>query len=71
MAHDTCMKRTNVVLDDRLVARARKLAGVRTTGELVDRALRGLVEREDQRRMAVQLRGSGWRGDLNVMRRTK
>jgi Arc/MetJ family transcription regulator len=65
------MKRTNVVLDDRLLVRARKLTGVRTTRELVDRALRELVEREDQRRMAVQLRGSGWQGDLNVMRRTK
>jgi Arc/MetJ family transcription regulator len=65
------MKRTNIVLDERLLARARKLTGVRTTRELVDRAVRELVDREDQRRMAIQLRGSGWQGDLDAMRRAK
>ena len=65
------MKRTNVVLDDRLLARARKLTGVRTTRELVDRALRDLVAREEQRHLVVQLRGSGWQGNLDVMRRAK
>jgi Arc/MetJ family transcription regulator len=64
-----CMKRTNVVLDDKLVARGLRLTRVRTTRELIDRALRELVAREEQRRLAEQLRGSGWEGDLNDMRR--
>lgn len=63
------MKRTNVVVDDRLVARARKLTGVRTTREILERALRELVAREEQRRLAVRLRGSGWTGNLADMRR--
>jgi Arc/MetJ family transcription regulator len=65
------MKRTNITLDDRLLARARKLTGARTTRELVDRALRELVAREEQRRLAAQLRGSGWEGNLDAMRRAK
>jgi len=64
------MKRTNVVLDDRLVARARKLTGLRTARDVVDRALRELVVREEQRRLVQRLRGSGWVGDLDAMRRS-
>jgi Arc/MetJ family transcription regulator len=65
-----CMKRTNVVLDDRLVARARKLTGLRTARDVLDLALRGLVAREEQRRLAQRLRGSGWDGNLDEMRRS-
>ena len=60
-----------MVLDDKLVARARKLTGVATTRELVDRALRELVAREEQRRLVSRLRGSGWEGDLEAMRRSR
>lgn len=63
------MRRTNIVLDDKLVARARKLTGTATTREVVDRALRELVAREEQRRLAERLRGSGWEGNLDEMRR--
>jgi Arc/MetJ family transcription regulator len=66
-----CMKRTNVVVDDRLLARARKLTGTVTTREILDRALRELVAREEQRRLAARLRGSGWTGSLESMRRTR
>lgn len=62
------MKRTNVVVDEKLVARCRKLTGVRSTRDLIDRALRELVSREEQRRLATKLRGSGWEGDLTQMR---
>jgi Arc/MetJ family transcription regulator len=65
-----CMKRTNVVLDDRLVARARKLTGLRTARDVLQRALSELVAREEQRRLALRLRGSGWNGDLDQMRRS-
>lgn len=64
-----CMKRTNVVLDDKLVQRARRLTRARTTRELIDRALRELVAREERRMLAEELRGSGWEGDLAEMRR--
>lgn len=64
-----CMRRTNVVLDEKLVARARRLTGIQTTRDVLDRALRDLVAREEQRRLAERLRGSGWVGDLDSMRR--
>jgi Arc/MetJ family transcription regulator len=51
--------RTNVVLDDKLVARARKVTGLRTVRDVLERALRELVAREEQRRLAQRLRGSG------------
>jgi Arc/MetJ family transcription regulator len=62
------MKRTNVVIDEQLVARCRKLTGVKSTRDVIDRALRELVRREEQRRLVVKLRGSGWEGDLDTMR---
>lgn len=62
------MKRTNVMVDDTLVARAKSLIGVRTTREVLERALRELVAREEQRRLVDRMRGSGWIGDLETMR---
>ena len=49
--------RTNIVLDDELVAEAMKLTGARTKREVVDRALRELLYRERQRRLK-HLKGS-------------
>lgn len=69
MVYTGCMKRTNVVLDDKLVARARKLTGLRTARDVLERALCELVAREEQRRVAQRLRGSGWKGSLDAMRR--
>ncbi len=63
------MKRTNVVVDGKLLDRAKRLTGVRTTRDLLDRALRDLVAREEQRKLVERLRGSGWSGDLAAMRR--
>jgi Arc/MetJ family transcription regulator len=65
------MKRTNVVVDPRLIARARKLTGVRTMREILGRALEEMVDREEQRRLAVRLRGSGWTGNLSEMRKAR
>ena len=39
--------------------------GVRTAREVLERALRELVDREEQRRLAQRLRGSGWDGSLD------
>ncbi len=65
------MKRTNVVLDDELLARARHLTGLRTTRDLVSRALHELVDREEHRLLATRLHGSGWEGDVDEMRRPR
>jgi Arc/MetJ family transcription regulator len=71
LVYKWCMKRTNVVVDTRLIARARKLTGARTTREILGRALEELVNREEQRRLAVELRGSGWTGNLVEMRKAR
>ena len=71
LVYKWCMKRTNVVVDPRLIARARKLTGARTMREVLGRALEEMVNREEQRRMAVKLRGSGWTGSLSEMRKAR
>ncbi len=50
--------RTNIVLDDQLVNRAMKKAGVRTKREAVEAALRAFVQEADYASL-LALRGSG------------
>lgn len=65
------MKRTNIVLDEKLVAKARKLTGIKTQRELIDHALREIVRREEMKRL-LDLEGAiEWEGDLSEMRRER
>lgn len=65
------MKRTNLVLDERLLAAAQRVAGTRTYSATVNRALAELV-RIDQLRGLQDWIGSGaWEGDLATMREDK
>jgi Arc/MetJ family transcription regulator len=48
--------RTNIVLDDELVAEASRLTGIRTKRDLVDEALRTLIQTK-RRRSLLELRG--------------
>lgn len=50
--------RTNIVLDDQLVNRAMKKAGVRTKREAVEAALRAFVQEADYASL-LALRGTG------------
>lgn len=59
--------RTNVVLDQELVDRVKKLYGLPTTRAAIDFALRMLVGGAEQRDM-LDLEGTGWEVDLDVMR---
>jgi len=62
------MKRTTVVLDERLLAQAKRVTGIKTTRGVVDYALRDVIRL--RHRAILRLRGNiGWRGDLAVMRR--
>lgn len=62
------MKRTNLVLDERLLEEATRLAGERTYSRTVGRALQDFVDRIKARRI-LELAGSGlWEGDLGEMR---
>lgn len=62
------MKRTNLVLDERLLDEAVRLSGEKTYSATVQRALQEFVRRSRSRRI-LELRGSGlWEGALSSMR---
>jgi hypothetical protein len=62
------MKRTNLVLDERLLDEAARLSGERTYSRTVERALEEFVRRARARRI-LDLAGSGlWEGDLSAVR---
>ena len=67
--HKIHMKRTNVVLDENLLAEATRLSGEKTYSRAIERALKDFVRRAKARQI-LTLRGSGaWEGDLSEMRR--
>lgn len=67
------MGRTNVVVDDELIERAKQIYGLRTTREAIDVALRRLVGdvSDDPHSGLLALEGIGWEGDLDELRRAK
>lgn len=65
------MGRTNIVLDDDLVKKARRLTRLKTKREIVGKALELLV-RSESRKGILHYYGSGiWKGDLKRMRRNR
>ena len=62
--------RTNIEIDDALMAKALAASGAKTKREAVECALRMLVDMNDQAETLRALRGSArWEGDLDAMRR--
>jgi len=62
------MQRTNIVLDEALVAEGLALSRAKSIRDLVDRSLRELVARL-KRQQILAMRGCGqWEGDLGAMR---
>ena len=62
------MKRTNLVLDEKLLREATQLSGETTYSAAVSRALEEFVRRIRAHQI-LDLRGSGvWEGDLDEMR---
>ena len=63
------MKRTNVVLDEALLAEAVRVSGERTYARTIERALEEMIKRAKANGID-QLAGAGlWTGDLAGMRR--
>ncbi len=63
--------RTNIEIDDKLMAAAMKATGKKTKRETVEEALRQVVERK-KRLKILDLRGIGWDGyRLEEIRRDK
>jgi Arc/MetJ family transcription regulator len=63
------MKRTNIVLDDKLLKDCLKATGIKTQRALIDYALRELLRHESQTKI-LELKGKiHWEGNLNEWRR--
>jgi Arc/MetJ family transcription regulator len=63
-----CM-RTNIVIDDELMAAAMRAAATRTKRETVDLALRELLARRKRLGMLEVAGTVNWTGDLDASRR--
>lgn len=60
--------RTNIDIDDELLAEAMMATGFSTKRATVEEGLRQLVRLRRQAEALAQLRGLGWEGDLDEMR---
>jgi Arc/MetJ family transcription regulator len=69
--YDRCMSRTNIEIDDQLIAEAMRRYGLKTKRETVDFALRRLVGTPITKDFLLSLEGIGWEGDLDAMRSSK
>jgi len=65
------MKRTNIVIDEKLVKWGMRATGLKTRRALVDYALRELLRKEACRRILAFEGKVRWEGDLSAMRRTR
>jgi len=62
------MKRTNIVLDEKLVNDCKKATGIKTQRALIDYALHELLRHEKQGKL-LELKGKiHWDGDLGESR---
>ena len=60
--------RTNIVIDDLLMNKAKKVSGLKTKKETIEEALRLLVAQREQSEIR-KVRGKlNWEGDLEAMR---
>lgn len=65
------MTRTNIDIDDELMAEAMKATGQTTKKGAVVESLRRMVRIKQQLEALEDLRGIGWEGDLDEMRRDR
>ena len=62
------MGRTNIDLNDELVAKTMKITGTATKKAAVEEAMRQLVREAELRAALERRRGIGWEGNLEEMR---
>jgi Arc/MetJ family transcription regulator len=60
--------RTNIDIDDTLLAEAMEASGLKTKKATVEEALRRLVRERRQKNAIADMAGLGWDGDLDAMR---
>ena len=66
--YDPPIARTNIDIDDRLIAVVMHRYSLRTKREAVDLALRRLVGEPPATEEVLDLEGSGWQADLDELR---
>ena len=65
------VSRTNIVLDDTLVAYCQKATGLKTRRALIDHALQELLRHERQKKV-LELKGTvQWEGTLAIWRKRR
>jgi Arc/MetJ family transcription regulator len=65
------MSRTNIVLDDTLVANCQKTTGIKTRRALIDHALQEVLRHERQKKI-LELKGTvQWEGGLAAWRKRR
>jgi Arc/MetJ family transcription regulator len=60
--------RTNIVIDDILMNKAKKVSGYKTKKETIEEALRLLVAQREQSEIKTVRGKLNWEGDLEEMR---
>ena len=63
--------RTNIEIDDKLMTEAMRLTGLPTKRAVVEEGLKLLVQARRQAQALKALKGIGWEGDLDEMRRDR
>ena len=63
--------RTNIVIEDELMAEAMEESGLKTKRSAVEAGLRLLIERSRQTRIRESRGALSWEGDLDEMRRDR
>ncbi len=63
--------RTNIEINNALLSRAMAASGLATKRATVEEGLRLLVRLRGQARALADLKGLGWEGDLDEMRRER
>ena len=69
--YDRCMSRTNINIDDRACAEVMRRYRLATKREAVNFALRTVAAEPASLEEARAMQGSGWEGDLEVMRSSR
>lgn len=65
------MKRTNVVIDETLIEEIKQLTGIKTTREIIDKAVRQFVMNRRRRRILELPESFRWEGNLNELRQSR
>ena len=71
MVYDVCMSRTNIDIDDEACAVIMRRYRLNTKRDAINFALRALAAEALSVEEAKRLRGTGWVGDLDEMRRAR